>query len=129
MSWLIVDTMIVLLGYACVRAVLSAARFHRERRFGDFVRCILVLGAAVHFFIVICGDVGPWDYWGNGMRYAMPSVYLLAALWRDEWTPAPIRESLLWRRVATVVVFAVAILGFTIEVEYIGRFIRNEWVS
>jgi hypothetical protein len=129
MSWLIVNTMIILLTYASVRAVASAVRFYRLRSFGDFIRCVLVWGAAVHFFIVICGDVGPWDYWGNGMRYSMPSVYLLAALWRDEWTPAPIRERLLWRRVAIACVFAIAILGFAIEVEYIGRFIRNEWVS
>jgi hypothetical protein len=128
-SWLIVDTMLVLLLYASVRAAMSVRRFFRERRFSEYVRCWLVWGAFAHFFIVISGDVGPWDYWGNGMRYTMPSVYLLAALWRDDWVPAVIRERRLFRWTAYAVVFTLAVVSFGIEAEYIGRFIRNEWVS
>jgi hypothetical protein len=129
LSWMVIATLAGVSVYAGIRAVLSARQAYLKNDRGLLLRCALIIGAITHFFIVVCGDVGPWDLWGNGLRYPMPTVFLLTLAWRDEWTPAIIREKRILKWVALGVLAVVLVWLFTHEVGYLGRFIRNEWVS
>jgi hypothetical protein len=129
LSWIVVTSILLLCSYASIRAVITARFSYLTRNRGEFLRCFLVFGAFAHFLIVICGDTGPWDHWGNGLRYSLPTVFLLAVAWRDEWTPKFIRSSAVGRRAALVLLALILGYLFSIQVEYLDRFIRNEWVS
>jgi hypothetical protein len=129
LSWMLI-TMILVVGiYAGARALKDSLRALSAGDRPLLLRGMLVLAALVHFFIVVCGDVGPWDIWGNGLRYPMPTVYLLTLLWRDEWTPAFIRERPLVKNVALALAGIVFLYLFALQVGYLGRFIRMQWVS
>ncbi len=129
LSWMLIATMTAISVYAGIRAILSARAAYVKNDRALLLRCALVFAAIIHFFIVVCGDVGPWDIWGNGLRYPMPTAFLLTLAWRDEWTPAFIRRRppVKWITVAGLAV--VLIWLFRLEVGYLGRFIQNEWVS
>jgi len=129
LSWMLITTILIGSIYAGFRAIFTARHAYRIADRPVFFRCFLVFAAIAHFFIVVCGDAGPWDHWGNGLRYPMPTVYLLAVAWRDEWTPAFIRERPLIRTLAWTATLVVLAFLFALQVGYLGRFIRNEWVS
>ncbi len=129
LSWLIITTLFVLLIYASIRAYRTARSSLITRNRGEFLRSILVFGAFTHFLIVVCGDVGPWDHWGNGLRYPLPTVFLLAIAWRDEWTPKFLYSTPTLKRVTLIALAITLAYLFSLQVEYLGRFIRNEWVS
>lgn len=129
LSWMVIATLVALSLYLSVRAFFTARRALAVGDRANFLRCALVYAAIVHLFIVVCGDVGPWDAWGNGLRYPMPTAFLFAVAWRDEWTPAFFRENRIARGIAYAALAAVLLFCFRNQVGYLGRFIRNEWVS
>jgi hypothetical protein len=129
LSWMLITTLFFVSIYACVRAWATGRRAIREADRATVLRCALVFAAFAHFFIVVSGDVGAWDMWGNGLRYPMPTAYLLTLAWRDEWTPAFIRERPIIRRIVLAAITMVLVGLFALQVAYLGRFIRNEWVS
>lgn len=89
----------------------------------------LLFGASAHFAITVCGDVGPWDHWSNGMRYSLPPLFLVTYLFRREWLPALITSSVCIRRVSLVLFTLVLITLFYLQMGYLIRFTRIEWVS
>ncbi|MBS1961374.1 MAG: hypothetical protein JST04_04090 [Bdellovibrionales bacterium] len=129
LSWMVIATLTGFSVYIAIRAFFTAKRALTEGDRSNFLRCALAYAAIVHLFIVVCGDVGPWDAWGNGLRYPMPTVFLFAVAWRDEWTPTFIRENRVARFVAYVALAVVLAFLFRNQVGYLDRFIRNEWVS
>ena len=129
LSWMLITTILLVSLYAMARAAGSLLRALRDGNRALVLRCMLVYGAFAHFFIVVCGDVGPWDIWGNGLRYPMPTVFLLAIAWRDEWTPARLRENPALRGAALLAIALVCAWLFALQWGYLERFIRLEWVS
>lgn len=129
LSWMLISGILLISVYAVVRAGSEARKALATGDRPTVLRCFLVFAAFAHFFIVISGDVGPWDYWGNGLRYPMPTVYLLVVAWRDEWTPEIIRKNPTLRFLSIAVAAAVLAYLFALQVGYLERFIRNQWVS
>jgi hypothetical protein len=128
-SWVVATAVILGTLYACARAVPSALRALREERREEFLRSFLRFGSAAHLFIVLCGDVGPWDAWGNGMRYSMPSAFLLVVFFSPDWIPAAIRRRREMRLIAAGALVALVTYFFRLEWDLLARFIRNQWVS
>ncbi len=129
LSWMLITLIFGICVYTGPRAFLTGRRALQAGDRSLLLRCCLVGAAIAHFFIVVCGDVGPWDAWGNGLRYPMPTAYLLTIAWRDEWTPRFVRERPILKWTAVGALTVVLAWLFALQVGYLGRFIRNEWVS
>lgn len=131
MSWLVIVVVTVILGSALFqvfrkwpRTGLNATPPVKSR-----FDTVLLIGATVHFLITVCGDVGPWDKWGNGMRYSLPTVFILVILFKQDWLPAVFHHSRPLRRVSLVFLAVVLLVLFYFQMGYLIRFTRIEWVS
>lgn len=122
MSWLVI---------LVVTFILIAVLFKTFRKlsFENLFEKALLLGASAHFMITVSGDVGPWDRWGNGMRYSMPTVYILVILFKREWLPAALLNSIVLRRSALLLLGLTLMALFYLQMGYLIRFTRIEWVS
>lgn len=129
LAWILIAGTLLVSLYAVIRAAITARRALITGDRPTVMRCFLVFAAITHFFIVVSGDVGPWDLWGNGLRYPMPTVYLLVVAWRDEWTPRIVRENAAFRYFAIAVSGIVLAYLFALQTGYLERFIRSQWVS
>ncbi len=129
-SWAMIVFLTLTLAYVAIReAKIRWAKrtevLPRIRRFDS----ALLLAAGTHFVITVCGDVGPWDRWWNGIRYSMPTVFLLVYLFRAEWLPAAFTRPGVGRKVSIAILTVILVFFFYLEMGYLIRFTRQEWVS
>lgn len=132
MSWLINADLILLYSYVLfieskavwsLRKNLEAAKKLLETR---MLKISLLIGGFTHLLITTIGDSGDWHRWGNGIRYSMPTFFLLVILWDKAWIPGWLESR---PKLKQGLYYALIAFWVPYQLYYLFLYTRQVWVS